>query len=89
MLGLSKLIITRLLSTLETSEFVEDADGRWYRYMKAIPAQPMCLQCHGQEEDIPADVKAVLAWEYPEDQATGYREGDIRGAISIRHKLQE
>lgn len=74
-------------ATLETSELVHDADGRWFRYMKAIPTQPMCLQCHGQADDIPAEVKAVLAQEYPEDRATGYRAGDIRGAITIKRKL--
>lgn len=71
----------------EVSELTEDADGRWFRYLKPIPAQPMCLQCHGQPDDIAADVKAMLAREYPGDQAVGYRAGDIRGAISIKRKL--
>lgn len=74
------------IATQETSEVMEDSDGRWFRYMKAIPTQPMCLQCHGQSSDLSAGVKAILAKEYPEDSATGYRVGDIRGAVSIKQK---
>jgi hypothetical protein len=32
-------------------------------------------------------VKAVLAKEYPEDKATGYKAGEIRGAISIKRRM--
>ena len=55
--------------------------------MKAIPTQPMCLQCHGKPADMKDNVKAILAKEYPEDKAVGYSLGEIRGAISIKHKL--
>lgn len=72
---------------METSAVVEEQDGRWFRYMKAIPTQAMCLQCHGQADDMSEEVKAILAKEYPEDSAIGYRVGDIRGAISIKQKL--
>jgi Protein of unknown function (DUF3365) len=72
---------------IEKIAIVDDPDGRWFRYMKAIPTQPMCLQCHGTSNDIPAGVKAVLAEEYPEDKATGYKVGDIRGAISIKRRM--
>ncbi|MGY6276830.1 Tll0287-like domain-containing protein [Methylomonas sp. MgM2] len=76
-------------NTMEISEMTEEADGRWFRYMKAIPTQPMCLQCHGQTGDISPEVKTLLAEEYPDDRATGYRVGDIRGAVSIKHKLAD
>jgi hypothetical protein len=33
---------------------------------------------------IPASVKAVLARRYPNDQATGYNVGDLRGAVSVQ-----
>lgn len=73
----------------EVSELTADADGRWFRYLKPIPTQPMCLQCHGQPDDMAAEVKTMLAREYPDDQATGYRAGDIRGAITIKRKLAD
>lgn len=75
------------ISTIEFSEVRDEADGRWLRYLKAIPTQPMCLQCHGKPYQISDSVKAKLAAEYPDDQATGYGAGSIRGAVSIKQKL--
>lgn len=72
------------LADMEVSTVSDEADGRWFRYMKAIPAQAMCLQCHGQPAHISAGVRALLLKEYPNDKAVGYSEGQIRGAISIR-----
>jgi len=75
------------VDTMEASTVSKDADGRWFRYMKAIPTQPQCLQCHGKPADISAGMKTVLAKEYPEDMATGYSAGEVRGAISIKRKV--
>lgn len=50
------------------------------RYMKAIPAHPLCLTCHG--EPAP-DLKKTLDALYPHDEATGYEAGDIRGAFYV------
>jgi hypothetical protein len=75
------------ISSMEVSAVTEDAGGRWFRYLKAIPTLPMCLQCHGSTERIPEGVKAILAKDYPGDQATGYSAGAVRGAVSIKLKL--
>jgi len=37
-----------------------------------------------REENISADVKTILAEKYPEDRATGFLVGDLRGAISVK-----
>lgn len=74
--------------TLELANVYQDASGdEWFHYMRAIPTQPQCLQCHGKAEDLAENVKALLAKEYPEDKATGYSVGEIRGAVSIRRKI--
>ncbi|QXP83903.1 DUF3365 domain-containing protein [Methylococcus sp. Mc7] len=52
-----------------------------FRYMKAIPTAPVCLTCHG--EQLAPAVSAKLAELYPQDRATGYREGDLRGAFVV------
>jgi Protein of unknown function (DUF3365) len=83
----SELAGGKPVASMEKSTVVETAEGRWFRYMKAIPTQPMCLQCHGQSYQIPEGVKALLAKEYPNDQATGYSAGAVRGAVSIKWKL--
>ena len=75
------------ISGMEATSVSDNADGRWFRYMKAIPTQSMCLQCHGQSGQIPTEVKARLAKEYPNDQATGYSAGSVRGAVSLQWKM--
>ncbi|MDO8909478.1 MAG: DUF3365 domain-containing protein [Pseudohongiella sp.] len=59
----------------------ELVDGE-FRYMQAQPTGPLCLSCHGTE--IAPEVSAALAQHYPMDLATGYLEGQVRGAISLR-----
>lgn len=76
------------VTDMEMATVRDEADGRWFRYMKAIPTQAMCLQCHGQPSDISDGVRALLLKEYPQDKAVGYREGQIRGAISIKRFLE-
>jgi len=44
-----------------------------------IHLKAACLMCHGPEETLEPDVRAALAEQYPEDRATGFAEGDLRG----------
>lgn len=74
--------------TLETSEIVTEADGsRAFRYMKALPVADVCLKCHGADATLPADLRAALARDYPQDRATGYAAGEVRGALSVKRPL--
>ena len=75
--------------TLERSEVVTEPQGRYFRYMKAIAVQPLCLTCHGTTDSIPDPVKARLAGDYPHDRATGYALGQIRGAVSIKQSMED
>ena len=67
---------------VHTDQVTTDGQNQ-FRYMRAIPVQAPCLACHGTEQQIPASVHKVLAQHYPDDQATGYAVGDIRGAFSV------
>ena len=70
---------------MEFSEVV-DAEGiKTFRYMKAIPTAPLCVVCHGT--DIDPYVDARLQELYPEDQARGFKPGDIRGAFTIIERV--
>lgn len=60
---------------------VESEGDRQFRYMKAIPTASLCLTCHGT--DIDPSVRKALEDAYPGDKATGYSEGDVRGAFTI------
>lgn len=73
--------------TLDMSAIVETPNGKVYRYAKALVTQAVCLNCHGTSDKLIPDVKAKLAVEYPDDKATGYTPGMIRGVLSIRKAL--
>lgn len=72
---------------LEIAETVTEPEGRYFRYLKALPVQPLCLSCHGSAETIAPAVRQRLAAEYPHDRATGYQTGEVRGAVSIKRLL--
>lgn len=38
-----------------------------------------CSKCHGPVDGIPQEVKDALAHAYPQDMATGFEVGDVRG----------
>jgi hypothetical protein len=73
--------------SLEFSETVTEPQGRYFRYMKAIPVQPLCLACHGTEAMIAPAVGQRLQHEYPHDRARGYTVGQVRGAVTIKRPL--
>ena len=62
---------------------VDPATGE-LRYLRPILVEPACLLCHGAEEELDPEVRRRLAERYPEDRATGFAEGDLRGAFSVR-----
>lgn len=66
---------------LEYHEVVQVDGRREFRYMQGIPVRSMCLGCHGTE--IKPEVQAKLKSLYPNDKATGYSTGDLRGAFVV------
>ena len=68
---------------LEKGEIIDNE----YRYVKALPVKTLCLSCHGSAGQLSTAVKSVLAKHYPNDLATGYSVGQIRGAISVRKSI--
>ena len=62
----------------------EQVDGR-YRYMQAQVVEPVCLTCHA--ETLSEPVRETLEQYYPDDYATGYTLGQVRGAFSLSKAL--
>lgn len=58
-----------------------DNGKRQLRFMKAVPTGGVCLACHGQAID--SGVQAKLDELYPDDKATGYSAGEVRGAVVV------
>ncbi|MEY3219531.1 MAG: hypothetical protein RIT27_888 [Pseudomonadota bacterium] len=74
-------------NNLEQVETITNADGsKEIRYMKAIPVAEGCLACHG--EQLNPELAAKLKELYPDDQATGFKVGDLRGAFSISQPVK-
>lgn len=79
--------ITENKTVSEYYEVIGKGDQRILRYMKPVVIQETCLKCHGDSSQIPEAVKKILLTKYPKDKATGYKIGDIRGAISVQIPL--
>ena len=51
-------------------------------FMRAIPMKEQpCAACHGTK--VAPEIEEKIFALYPRDKATGYKPGDLRGAISI------
>jgi hypothetical protein len=72
---------------LEKGEVVTVDGKQIYRYMKALPTQDLCLQCHGTPDRVGPAVQARLKELYPDDKAVGYSSAEIRGAITLKKPL--
>lgn len=60
----------------------ENGENIYYKPIKI--AMPACLNCHGEEgKNIAPQTLEVIRQKYPNDLATGYKEGDFRGMWKI------
>src|SRR5512135_577731 len=66
---------------LEAVFEIRRGDAVERRYMRAIPTDALCLTCHGKT--IAPDLAAAIARDYPKDKATGFEQGQLRGAFSV------
>lgn len=71
-------------ATIEKAEVVVVDGKQTYRYMKALPVQPLCVTCHGPVEQLSPALKEKLNAVYPDDKGVGYSPGQIRGAITLK-----
>jgi len=52
--------------------------GEWGELTPILTAAP-CTSCHGTPEALAPGVTEAIASRYPDDQATGFEEGSLRG----------
>ena len=71
----------------KNSSLFELSENGVAKLVKPILIGAPCLTCHGDEAQISEEVAKVIMEKYPEDKATGYKVGDLRGAISVTAKL--
>lgn len=65
-------------SKTETSVFANLSNGNAAALLP-IKMQSQCLMCHGPKEQIAPVIEQQLARLYPDDQAVGFQEGELRG----------
>ena len=72
----------------EYYEIIEKDNVKYFRYFSPILIQPPCLSCHGKKEKLSPNILKALEKKYPDDKATGYKSGDLRGSFSVIIKQQ-
>jgi hypothetical protein len=71
---------------LVSAEVIEGDGVKTFRFIKAIPTGDMCMTCHGDTVD-PGLKQKILAL-YPDDQATGFKQGDMRGVFTLKKTIE-
>ena len=68
---------------------VEHPDGGVSYFAPIVLANPLCLQCHGTPgvDIAPATLEAIRK-AYPDDKATGFKLGDLRGLWRVTFPAQ-
>jgi hypothetical protein len=64
-------------------DWVQQTPSGDLRYYRPLVIAPPCLACHGDPAEMDAAVVEAIREKYPEDQATGYTAGDLRGLIRV------
>lgn len=72
----------------DTPTFVSLTNGNAAALLP-IKLQVQCLMCHGPKEQIDPGVLEQLQKLYPDDQATGFQEGELRGWFWIEMPTEE
>lgn len=83
----SRAVLERWASLQAGGEELPEAD-RYESENSVLVHRPIttgttCLQCHGNPANFSPALKSALAEYYPDDEATGFEEGELRGAFRI------
>jgi len=62
---------------------VQKVDKTHTRVFKPIIVQAKCLICHGTQDKLDPKAYEAIKAKYPNDKATGYKVGDLRGAFVV------
>jgi len=73
---------------LRHSDYVKfwrsDGEHKLFVYYQPIYTDQLCLKCHGAVDSMSAEVREALRVNYPDDKATGYEVGNLRGLFVVR-----
>lgn len=66
---------------------VWQTNSAWYYYRPIYIIMPTCLKCHGSKEDLDALALTEIRKHYPNDKATGFQMGDLRGLWKMAYSV--
>ncbi len=69
---------TLIKAKIDTPTFAKLSNGHAAALLP-IKLQVQCLMCHGSKDQIAPVIQSQLAKLYPNDKATGFKEGELRG----------
>ncbi len=82
--GNDEAVLQKIRSSNPAKPFLVSENGKSIYYKPIKIAMPACLNCHGTEgREIAMKTLEVIRQKYPNDLATGYKEGDFRGMWKI------
>jgi len=73
----SKAIASKTFDPKSPIKIIKEGDTT--RVYKPLVTKAVCLKCHGS--DLSPEISMMIKENYPSDQATGFKEGDLRGVI--------
>ena len=77
-------VLAEMSSTNSMKPVLVSENGRMVYYKPIKIAMPACLSCHGSAgKEIDSKTLEIIYQKYPDDMATGYKEGDLRGLWKI------
>jgi hypothetical protein len=66
-------------NTFKPNDIKMVKDGDTTRIYKPLMTETACLKCHGS--NVQKEIQEVIAANYPQDEAVGFKEGSLRGVI--------
>ena len=76
-------VLKMLAASTELPKSHIEWTGDTGRYYEPLVIQDICLNCHGNRSEFSEELLNKLTTLYPDDQATGYGLGELRGAIRV------
>jgi len=73
------------LADMEHAVLLGESGDRHLHYMKAIATDGVCLTCHGKA--LGPELEDAIRASYPADAATGFEQGELRGAFTFVRPL--
>ncbi len=91
--ALDKKVLTnwekQLAGGTKPKDEVRQKDEKTAVFYRPIFIKDVCLKCHGDPKTFPPALLKNLAKLYPDDQATGYSKGNLRGAFRVEFALDK